>query len=141
MTYPEGIERLEREKELLEELVIQLEKELTSISQGNVQLLEESMPFKQRLIKSIAELREGTEVPCSGPVPEYTKRMRSLQQELMVLWKKATGLNDLSKKFVSQKLSEIEAQIDILFTGLKKDGYTKAGKKSAIPSHTIKAGA
>ena len=141
MTYPEGIERLEREKELLEKLVIQLETELTFISQGDVQALEESMPLKQRLIKSIAELREGTEVPRSGLVPEHTKRMRSLQQELVVLWKKASGLNDLSKRFVSQKLSEIEAQIDIFFTGLKKDGYTRDGKKSAIPSHTIKAGA
>ena len=141
MTYPEGIERLEKEKELLEKLVIQLETEVTFISEGDVQALEESMPLKQRLIKSITELREGAEAPCSGSVPEHTKRMRGLQQELMVLWKKAAGLNDLSKRFVSQRLSEIEAQIDIFFTGLKKNGYTRDGRKSAIPSHTIKEGA
>ena len=141
MTYPEGIEMLEQEKELLKKLIIQLETELTFISEGDVQALEESMPLKQRLIKSIAELRERTEVPSSGSVPEHTKRVRSLQHELVVLWKKAAGLNDLSKKFVSQRLSEIEAQIDIFFTGLKKDSYTRDGKKSAIPSHTIKAGA
>jgi hypothetical protein len=141
MTYPEMIERLEQEKGLLENLKIQLEMELALISQGNVQALEESMMYKQKLIKDIANLREEIKEPQSKPIPEQAKKMRALQHELKVLWKKVTGLNDLSKNFVMERLSEIETKIEIFFSGLKKNSYTRDGKKSAIVSHTIKTGA
>ena len=138
MTYAEVIERLEREKVLIGELNAHLEQELECISRGDVQVLEETMPHKQKIIKSIAENRND-EIPQADPEPEDVKRVRSLQQDLMKLWRKATGLNNLSRSLVSQRLSEIEDQIEIFFAGLRS-GYTRDGKKSSMGLHTIKTG-
>jgi hypothetical protein len=125
MTYAEVIERLEREKVLIGELNAHLEQELECISRGDVQVLEETMPHKQKIIKSIAENRND-EIPQADPEPEEVKRVRSLQQDLIKLWRKATGLNNLSRSLVTQRLSEI--------------GYTRDGKKTSMGLHTIKTG-
>jgi hypothetical protein len=138
MTYAEVIERLEREKVLIGELNAHLEQELECISRGDVQELEETMPHKQKIIKSIAENRND-EIPQADPEPEEVKRVRSLQQDLMKLWRKATGLNNLSRSLVTQRLSEIEDQIEIFFAGLR-NGYTRDGKKTSMGLHTIKTG-
>jgi len=138
MTYAEVIERLEREKVLIGELNAHLEQELECISRGDVQALEETMPHKQKIIKSIAENRND-EIPQADPEPEDVKRVRSLQQDLMKLWRKATGLNNLSRSLVSQRLSEIEDQIEIFFAELRS-GYTRDGKKTSMGLHTIKTG-
>ncbi len=138
MTYAEVIERLEREKVLIGELNAHLEQELECISRGDVQALEETMPHKQKIIKSIAENRND-EIPQADPGPEEVKRVRSLQQDLMKLWRKATGLNNLSRSLVTQRLSEIEDQIEIFFAGLRS-GYTRDGKKTSMGLHTIKTG-
>ena len=138
MTYAEVIDRLEREKVLIGELNAHLEQELECISRGDVQALEETMPHKQKIIKSIAENRND-EIPQADPEPEDVKRMRSLQQDLMKLWRKATGLNNLSRSLVTQRLSEIEDQIEIFFAGLR-NGYTRDGKKTSMGLHTIKTG-
>jgi len=138
MTYEEVIERLEREKVLIGELNAHLEQELECISRGDVQVLEETMSHKQKIIKSIAENRND-EIPQADPDPEEVKRLRSLQQDLMKLWRKATGLNNLSRSLVTQRLSEIEDQIEIFFAGLRS-GYTRDGKKSSMGLHTIKTG-
>ena len=138
MTYTEVIESLEREKVLIGELNAHLEQELECISHGDVQVLEETMPHKQKIIKSIAENRND-EIPQADPEPEEVKRVRSLQQDLMKLWRKATGLNNLSRSLVTQRLSEIEDQIEIFFAGLR-NGYTRDGKKTSMGLHTIKTG-
>jgi hypothetical protein len=139
MTYAEVIERLEREKALIGELNAHLDQELECISRGDVQMLEETMPNKQKIIKSIAENRNDNEMPQSDPEPRDAERMRSLRQDLIKLWRKATGLNDLSKSLVTQRLSDIEDQIEIFFNGLKS-GYTRDGKKTSMGLHTIKTG-
>jgi len=140
MTYVALIEMMQREKDLVEKLNKHLQKELDLISEGDIQTLEESMPHKQKLLKGIIENREGSDTPQGEPMPEYAEMMRSLQQDLVVLWKMASGLNDLSKQFVVQRLNEIDDQLEIFFAGLK-DGYSKDGKKSSISLHTIKTGA
>jgi hypothetical protein len=140
MTYTDVIEKLQQEKELVAKLNAHLQMELEFISGGNVQMLEESMPAKQKLLRVIAEVRRSNEVPPGEPMPEHAKTIRTLQQDLVVLWKTASGLNDLSKQFVNQRLSEIDDQLEIFFAGLK-DGYSKDGKKSSISLHTIKTGA
>lgn len=139
MTYTEVIERLEREKTLIEELNTHLEAELECISRGDVQSLEGTMPHKQKIIRSIAENRSDNEMPQSEPEAGLADRLRSLQQDLVRLWKKATGLNDLSKSLVNQRLSDIDQQIEMFFAGLK-NSYTREGRKSSIALHTIKTG-
>jgi hypothetical protein len=140
MTYADMIQRLQKEKELVESLNSHLEKELDLISDGDVQTLEESMPHKLKLIKGIADNRAGDDVPQGEPLPGQAQMIRTLQQELIVLWKKASGFNEISKKLVNQRLFEINDQLEIFFAGLK-DGYSRDGKRSAVCSHTIKTGA
>jgi hypothetical protein len=140
MTYADIIQRLQQEKELVEKLNTHMQMELELISSGDVQSLEESMPAKQKLLKSIAEVREDNEVPEGEPMPEHAKTIRGLQQDLVILWKKVSGLNDLSKQLVTQRLNEIDDQLEIFFASLK-EGYSRDGKKSSIALHTIKTGA
>jgi hypothetical protein len=140
MTYADVIQRLQQEKELVERLNTHLQSELDLITEGNVQTLEESMPAKQKLLKGIADNRQGDEEPQGEPWPEQAQIIRTLQQDLVGLWKKASGLNDISKNLVNQRLFEINDQLEIFFAGLK-DGYTRDGKKSAVSLHTIKTGA
>jgi hypothetical protein len=141
MTYAEMITRLEREKELIVDLNKRLEQELELIVGGDVQSLEETMPHKQKIIKNIAKNRkDNDDLPRNDPEPEDANRIRLLQQDLTGLWKKATGLNELSKSLVKQRLSDIDAQLEVFFTGMKK-GYSRDGKKSSLDTHTIKTGA
>jgi len=140
MTYKEKIAMMQREKELVEKLNTHLQNELDLISEGNVQSLEDSMPSKQKLLKSIIKNREDSDMPQEEPMPEHADMMKSLEQDLVVLWKKASALNDISKKFVSQRLNEIDNQLKIFFTGLK-GGYSKDGRKASVSLHTIKIGA
>jgi hypothetical protein len=140
MTYAEMITRLEREKELIEDLNKRLEQEVAFIVSGEVQSLEETMPHKQKIIKNIAQNRgEKDDLPRNDPEPADANRIRLLQRDLTGLWKKATGLNELSKSLVSQRLSDIDAQLEVFFTGMKK-GYSRDGKKSSLDTHTIKTG-
>ncbi|HPI94018.1 MAG TPA: flagellar export chaperone FlgN [Deltaproteobacteria bacterium] len=140
MTYTDMIARLEQEKELVGKLNALLQQELDLIASDEVQALEESMPAKRKVIRSIAEMRRNAQTPSSEPSPEEAKRMRILQQDLVRLWKKATGLNDISKRMVTQRLSEIDDAVQSFFTGLK-ESYTRDGRKAAISLHTIKTGA
>lgn len=140
MTYADMIQRLQKEKELVESLNSHLEKELDLISEDDVQTLEESMPHKLKLIRGVADNRAGDEAPMGEPLPGQAQIIRTLQQELIVLWKKASGFNEISKKLVNQRLFEINDQLEIFFAGLK-DGYSRDGKRSAACSHTIKTGA
>jgi len=140
MTYAQMISRLEREKELVEDLSRRLEQEVAFIVGGDVQALEETLPHKQKIIKNIAQNRgEKDDLPRSNPDPADENRIRLLQQDLSVLWKKATGLNELSKSLVNQRLTDINAQLEVFFTGMKK-GYSRDGKKSSLDTHTIKTG-
>jgi hypothetical protein len=140
MTYMDLIQRLQQEKELVERLNAHLQRELDLITEGNVQTLEESMPAKQKLLKGIADNRQDGEEPQGEPLPEQAQRIRALRQELAGLWKKASGLNEISKNLVNQRLFEINDQLEIFFAGLK-DGYSKDGRKSTLSLHTIKTGA
>jgi hypothetical protein len=139
MTHTDFIQRLQQEKELVERLNAHLQRELDLITEGNVQILEESMSSKQKLLKGIADNR-GDEEPMEEPWPEQEQRIRILKQDLTILWKKASGLNEISKKLVTQRLFEINDQLEIFFAGLR-DGYSRDGKKSAVSLHTIKTGA
>jgi hypothetical protein len=140
MTHTDFIQRLQQEKELVERLNAHLQRELDLITEGNVQILEESMSSKQKLLKGIADNRQGDEEPMEEPWPEQEQRIRILKQDLTILWKKASGLNEISKKLVTQRLFEINDQLEIFFAGLR-DGYSRDGKKSAVSLHTIKTGA
>lgn len=140
MTYTDVIKRMEREKDLMAELNAHLQQELELIASDNVQALEDSMPLKQKIIRSIADSRQEQQMPSSEPAPEEARQMRSLQQDLVRLWKKAVGLNDIAKKMVTQRLSEIDNTVQSFFSGLK-EGYTREGRKSSISLHTIKTGA
>jgi hypothetical protein len=139
MTYAEMITRLELEKELVEELNRHLQQEIECISRGDVQALEGTMPLKQKIIANIASNRADREIPTVAPEPEFADRLRLLQQDLVGLWKKANGFNELSKSMVIQRLSDIDAQLEVFFAGVKK-GYTREGKKSLVDLHTIKTG-
>lgn len=140
MTYADVIRRLEQEKELVGRLNTHLQEELDLIASDNVQALEDSMPAKQKIIRSIADIRKETQMPSSEPTPEDALLMRSLQQDLVRRWKKATGLNEISKQMVTQRLSEIDGSVQAFFTGLK-ESYTRDGRKAAISLHTIRTGA
>jgi flagellar biosynthesis/type III secretory pathway chaperone len=139
MTYPEVIERLEREKELVQELNTHLQHEVDLISRGDVNALEESMPAKQRLIRKISEIRGESLVTDAAPEGEHAHRLGNIKQDLMVLWKKASGFNELSKQMVNQRLLEINSEVEVFFSSLK-DGYTRDGKKSGTSPHTLKKG-
>lgn len=140
MTYADLIQRLQKEKELVEKLNTHLKKELDLISEGDVQAIEESMPLKQKLMKNIAHNRKDNETPQGEPLPDQAHMIRTLQQELIRLWKKATGMNETSKNLVNQRLFEINDQLEVFFAGLK-DGYSRDGRKSGVSAHTIKTGA
>jgi Mg2+ and Co2+ transporter CorA len=140
MTYADVIERLEREKVLVRKLNAHLQRELDFIASDDVQALEDSMPAKQKIIRTVQEIRQDSQMPSGDPNTDDAERMRSLQQDLVRLWKKATGLNEISKRMVSQRLSEIDDTVQAFFIGLK-ESYTREGRKSTIPIHTIRTGA
>ncbi|MGC9323902.1 MAG: flagellar export chaperone FlgN [Desulfomonilia bacterium] len=138
MTYENMVVSLEKEKELVTELNGYLEQELGYISAQDLQGLEESMPHKQKILRDIAANRIRYDMETE-PDPEIAGTIRKLQQDLVVLWKKAHGFNELSKTLVSSRLNDIERQIGIFLSGLKGN-YTRAGKKSRLPANMIKTG-
>jgi len=132
--------RLEKEKELLFQLIRYLDKELTYIANQEIEPLEESMPDKYKLLRAIALNREGIETfdPAQGGT--HSDEIRSLQNDLAGLWKKASGLNELSKSMVKGRLAEIEQQLEPFFAR-EKDGYNSSGRRSRSMSHIVKTGA
>jgi len=130
------IASLEDEKRLIQELIVLLEKELGYITSGDVELLEESLPDKQKILIRIADARKRIKL-VEG---ESLGQARKLKHELSGLWTKATGLNDLSKNLVVKRLGEIDKQLEPFFSKAEK-GYNRSGKKSKVLSRTIKAGA
>jgi len=132
-------ETLEREKMLLMELIEYLEQEIQYVISGDVDALEASMPHKTKILEAIAANRvEGGSVHDIGSEGDKASLAR-LKQELILLWKKASGLNESSKEMVNRRLSDIELRLEPFFAGLKK-GYDKSGKASKSVAHTIKSG-
>lgn len=140
MTSSEMIERLTLEKELVAQLIRHLEKELEYITSEDIEALEESMPGKYKLLQDIASVREDVKPFSEEPEPEDADKIRRLQQVLVGLWKNASGLNEMSKKMVVSRLSEIGRQLESFFRSAK-GGYDKSGKKSKAFSQIVKTGA
>jgi hypothetical protein len=140
MTSSEMIERLTLEKELVAQLIRHLEKELEYITSEDIEALEESMPDKYKLLQNIASAREDLKSYREEPGPKYADQIRCLQQDLVGLWKKASGLNELSKEMVMGRLSEIGRQLESFFCSVK-GGYDRSGKKSKAFSQIVKTGA
>lgn len=139
-TYTDLITRLEREKQLVGRLTELLREEVGFITNQNVEALEESMPEKQQILYDIAENRKGNDLLEKGPLPHTAARIRNLQQDLIILWKKASGLNDLSKTMVTGRLEEIDRQLEPFFTG-EKSGYNRNGKKTKSLTRSVNTGA
>jgi len=133
------IERLEREKDLVTRLTELLRKELDFISSQDVESLEESMPEKHQILREIAENRQEFHTTDERPVPEFAEKIRGLQQDLVMLWRKASGYNDLSKSLVTSRLQEIGRQLEVFFSGCES-GYDRQGKKSKGVSLTVNTG-
>ncbi len=138
--YRELIARLEKEKLLVGRLNELLREELECITSQNVEALEESMPEKQRILQDIMENRKGEKLIDRDPLPHSASHIRSLQQDLIKLWKAASGLNELSKTMVTDRLAEIDHQLEPFFTR-EKAGYNKKGKKNKGLSRSVNTGA
>jgi len=139
MTYVEMADGLEKEKRLVQALIRHLEGELNHTVSGDVAELEESMPEKQEILESITKNRRNIKGGEGQPDSDLASRIRKLQQDLVGLWKKARGLNELSQRLVSRRLLEIERQLDIFFTGSEL-AYDRAGNKAKKRSHTFNLG-
>ncbi len=137
--YMDIVDALKRERDLLKELIQYLEEEIDSVISGDVETLEESMPHKKKILEAIAANREGLDLLNNSPGPEYAAEMRTLQQELVMLWKRSSGLNETSKEMVAKRLGEIQVQLEPFFMNLRM-GYDKSGKVSKTLAHTIKSG-
>ncbi|HHO75144.1 MAG TPA: hypothetical protein ENN05_01800 [Deltaproteobacteria bacterium] len=140
MTNEEMKERLEKEKELVVQLNLSLEKELAYITSQDIEPLEESMPDKYKLLRAIASNRQDIDTFDPGDEKRHADEIRALQKEIAVLWKKATGLNELSKSMVTGRLAEIEKHLEVFFAG-DKAGYNRSGRKSNQKSRIVKTGA
>ena len=140
MTNSEIISRLEKEKDLIIRLTGHLEKELAYITNDDVDSLEDSMPDKYKLLKTIAKNREGFESITAEQASEYAEKIQGLKRDLKGLWEKASSLNALSKSMVGARLTEIDRQLEPFFAGTKV-GYTRTGKKSRAFSRILKTGA
>lgn len=133
------VKRLEREKELVENLTDLLREELKFITNQDAEALEDSMPEKMRILHSIKENRQGIEVKREDPLTKSGAQIRTLKQDLTILWKKASNLNDLSKSMVTDRLAEIDRQLQPFFAGTKS-GYDRDGKRSKGSSRTVNTG-
>jgi len=140
MTNAEMRKRLEREKELILQLNLYLEKELTYIVNQDVETLEESMPDKYKLLRAIASNREGIEKFSQEHRGNHADEIRTIRNDLVGLWKKASGLNELSKSMVTGRLTEIGHQLEPFFVK-DKAGYNRSGRKSRAMSRIVKTGA
>jgi hypothetical protein len=123
------IGRLEKEKNLVERLTELLREELDFISNQDVESLEESMPEKHQILRNIAENRQERNMTDEPPEPELAEKIRGLQQDLVVLWRKVSGFNDLSKSLVTGRLEEIGRQLEVFFSG-DEGRYDRQGKKA-----------
>ncbi|HQI00314.1 MAG TPA: flagellar export chaperone FlgN [Deltaproteobacteria bacterium] len=137
--YTDIVQRLKKEKELVGRLTELLQEEITFISNLDAEALENSLPEKMQVLYAIKENRQGSEMTEEDPVKQFAAQIRGLQQELIVLWKKASGLNELSKSMVTGRLTEIERQLEPFFTGTKS-GYNRDGKRSRGFSRTVNTG-
>jgi predicted house-cleaning noncanonical NTP pyrophosphatase (MazG superfamily) len=133
------VKRLEREKELVENLTDLLREELKFITNQDAEALENSMPEKMRILHSIKENRQGIEVKREDPLTKSGAQIRTLKHDLTILWKKASNLNDLSKSMVTDRLAEIDRQLQPFFAGTKS-GYDRDGKRSKGSSRTVNTG-
>jgi len=133
-------EVLLQEKRLVSELAALMEKEVEDIIGGNVDALEESLPIKQAIVDSIAKCRyENAEYYTQPTEPDNVTGVRALQQELIALWRKVSGLNRISKTLVERRLKEIGEQLKP-FINSSKDVYTRSGMVSTRSSCIIKGG-
>jgi len=137
--YADMILRLEREKEMVSRLTELLRQELDLITSQDVQGLEDSMPEKHRVLKEIAENRVGSQKIAGEPDSGEKTRIRTLQQDLICLWKTASGLNDLSKAMVNGRLSEIDRQLQPFYAGIRS-GYDRDGKKTGMLYRRLNTG-
>lgn len=137
--YTNVVKRLEKEKELVVRLTELLQEELEFIVNQDAEALEGSMPEKMQVLRNIKENRQGVETIEEEPLPQSAAQIRGLQQDLIVLWKKASGLNELSKSMVTGRLAEIERQLEPFFAGTKS-GYNRDGKRSKGYSRTVNTG-
>ncbi|MCD6569524.1 MAG: flagellar export chaperone FlgN [Deltaproteobacteria bacterium] len=139
MTSNKVVKGLSEEKDLVLRLILLLEEELEFISNGEASKLEASMPQKQKLIDKIIANRDCITLSDKIPDREDAFTIRNLQQELIGLWKRLTGLNELSKGLVRKRLYEINEQLKPFFTR-PTTGYDKSGKTSKDASNMIKVG-
>lgn len=133
------VQRLEREKELVGRLTELLQEELDLITNQNVDALEESLPAKQQILMDIADNRQGLGMIGKNPPPQFEVQVRGLQEDLVRLWKKASGLNELSKTMVNDRLDEIERQLTPFFTGTKEN-YDHRGRKAKARPRILNTG-
>ncbi len=138
--YTELITRLEKEKLLVGRLTELLREELECITRQDVEALEESMPEKQKILSDIMDNRKGRELIQREPLRQSASQIRTLQQDLIKLWKTASGLNDLSKTMVTDRLAEIDRQLEPFFIG-GKAGYNRNGKKTKGLPRSVNTGA
>lgn len=137
--YDDMIERLQKEKELVVRLTELLREEVGFITEQNAAALEDSMPEKQQILHAIASNRQGREMISRVPLTPPASQVRDLQQDLIKLWRKASGLNDLSKTMVTGRLSEIERELEPFIAGVK-NSYNREGKKSGNTSRRVNTG-
>lgn len=140
MVYAEMMKCMALEKDLVEDLIPQLKLEIDLIITGDVDALEESMPAKQALLEKIAANRRTMPEPRDVPGSDEAAQMRCLQQDLVGLWKKVGGMNELSKQMIGRRLDEIRHQLGP-FLARQGNGYDRAGRTATLLTHTIIPGA
>ncbi len=140
MNYSEMLEHYSRERDLVTELVAQLRTEVNYVIAGNVDALETSLPSKQKLIRAIADNRQGLELIKEEPSSEEAQQLRRLQQELIGLWKQATSLNEKSKELIGRRLDEISLQLKPFLGADNESGYNRSGKAARSYGGLVKGG-
>ena len=140
MNYSEMVERYANEKDLVTELVAQLRTEVEYVIAGDVDALEASLPAKQKLIRAIADNRQGLKLIQAEPTQAEAGTLRKLQQELIVLWKQANNLNDKSKEMIARRLDEISLQLQPFLGLTRETGYDRSGKTAHSYGGLVKGG-
>ncbi len=131
---------LSYEKRLVSELLGIMEQEVEDIIGGNVDSLEESLPRKQAIIDRIAKDRRNNRAYYNLSIrPADAPGLRTLQQELITLWRKVSGLNKISKTLVERRLREIDEQLKP-FIQIKENTYTRSGMVANSSSSSTKGG-
>lgn len=132
-------EVFETEKALLHDLIRHLEREIEHVISGDVTMLEESMPRKEKILDAIAANRGGHTLPQVRDGEGDAAKMRDLKRELMRLWQRVDGLNETSKELINRRLSDIELRLEPFFKSFET-GYDKSGRVSKSVTHTIRSG-